>query len=271
VSEDIGMSRLLPPATSRSDGGVSEAAEGSLPGRLDINSQRLTSGELDPQEIAVLAGRHGGSVGSLRYEQATGTYAVSGSGADIFQASDQFHFAWKRLVGDGSITARIDSVEHVHDWTKAGVMFRNTLGANSEYVVVHITPLLRVSFEYRSAPGDNAGTLHTDPNAVSLPHWIRLIRQGNRFSAEHSGDGRTWLPLEGTDSFVLGSKTWPVAADVRMSETVYVGMAVTSHAGPFIPAEAKMSHITLTGKVSPPGQFDWSEDIGFQMIALPKK
>jgi hypothetical protein len=32
-----------------------------------------------------------------------------------------------------------------------------------------------------------------------------------------------------------------------------------------------MSHVSVTGKVDPPGEFLWSEDIGFQMIMLPKK
>jgi len=32
-----------------------------------------------------------------------------------------------------------------------------------------------------------------------------------------------------------------------------------------------MSRVTVAGEVSPPGEFLWSEDIGFQMILLPKK
>jgi hypothetical protein len=32
-----------------------------------------------------------------------------------------------------------------------------------------------------------------------------------------------------------------------------------------------MSHVTVAGKVDPPGEFLWSEDVGFQMIMLPKK
>ncbi len=56
-----------------------------------------------------------------------------------------------------------------------------------------------------------------------------------------------------------------------MNGTVYVGLAVTSHTGPFVADEAKMSNVTSIGDVSPAGEFLWSEDIGFQMIMLPKK
>jgi len=66
------------------------------------------------------------------------------------------------------------------------------------------------------------------------------------------------------------TNTWPAVAEVPMNEGVYVGLAVSSNAGP-LPAEAKMSHVSVTGKVDPPGEFLWSEDIGFQMILLPRK
>ena len=76
--------------------------------------------------------------------------------------------------------------------------------------------------------------------------------------------------MRGSDSLTETTVTWPAVAQIAGNETVYVGLAVTSHTGP-LPAEAKMSHVTVTGNVSPPGEFLWSEDIGFQMIMLPKK
>jgi len=59
--------------------------------------------------------------------------------------------------------------------------------------------------------------------------------------------------------------------NISMSSNVYIGLVVTLHAGPLVPAEAKISDVTTTGDVQPIGQFLWSEDIGFQAIALPKK
>jgi hypothetical protein len=38
-----------------------------------------------------------------------------------------------------------------------------------------------------------------------------------------------------------------------------------------VPAESKMSHVIVTGDVNPTGEFLWSEDIGFQVVLLPKK
>ena len=42
------------------------------------------------------------------------------------------------------------------------------------------------------------------------------------------------------------------------------------NAGP-LSAEAKMSNVAVATDVQPPAEFLWSEDIGLQMIMLPKK
>jgi hypothetical protein len=38
-----------------------------------------------------------------------------------------------------------------------------------------------------------------------------------------------------------------------------------------LPAEAKMSNVAVATDVQPPAEVLWSEDIGLQMIMLPKK
>jgi len=60
-------------------------------------------------------------------------------------------------------------------------------------------------------------------------------------------------------------------AEIGISEDLHIGLAVTSNAGPATPAEAKFSNVSVTGEVEPEGEFLWSEDIGFQMITLPKE
>jgi len=262
VSEDIGLQAMIPPAAG-------ESTQARSVNSNDIGTRSLSS-ELIPDQAEALSLRHGVTVGSIRHDKRTDTYTVVGSGKDIWSTADEFHFADKKLTGDGTIAARIDTVQPVNPWTKAGVMMRNALTSDSEYASVFITPVHRVCFQYRAAVGQIALSIHTDPNAVTLPHWVRLVRAGNTFKAQHSDDGRQWKELQGSDSLTPGAATWPAAAEIPMNEGVCIGLAVTSHAGP-VSAEAKMSHVTVAGKVDPPGEFLWSEDIGFQMIMLPKK
>jgi hypothetical protein len=49
----------------------------------------------------------------------------------------------------------------------------------------------------------------------TAPHWVKLVRSGNTFTAYESGDGTNWT--------LVGSDT------ISMASTVYVGLAVTSH------------------------------------------
>lgn len=252
TSEDIGLLPATPPTGSRS---VTTGAE----------PPQSVESEPTARQLAMLSLRHGGSAGGVRYEEASGTYTVSGSGTDIWNKSDEFHFAWKQLTGDGSIVARVESVQQANAWTKAGVMIRNRLDPNSEHAMVLVTPTGRISFQRRTVAGSECQSTRTMENTIALPHWVKLTRKGDLFTAQHSNDGRNWQNIEGDQPSA------PTSVSIAMSSEVYVGLAVTSHAGPLMPAEAKMSNVTATGKVEPPGEFLWSEDIGFQMIVLPKK
>ena len=54
---------------------------------------------------------------------------MTAAGADIWGTADQFHFAYKQLSGNGSITAKVVSVSNTDAWAKAGVMIRETLAS----------------------------------------------------------------------------------------------------------------------------------------------
>ncbi|MEM7660070.1 MAG: T9SS type A sorting domain-containing protein, partial [Bacteroidota bacterium] len=63
----------------------------------------------------------------------------------------------------------------------------------------------------------SGATISTKSNAgaVSVPHWIRIVRSGNEVSGYHSPDGNNWI-LADVDF-------------IPMSTDIYVGLAVTSH------------------------------------------
>ena len=55
----------------------------------------------------------------------------------------------------------------------------------------------------------------TSGGGGTAPSWVRLVRSGNTITASRSSDGVTWTTV-GSDTFSMG-------------QTVYVGVAVTSH------------------------------------------
>src|ERR1700729_2690187 len=48
--------------------------------------------------------------GHGHYDASSGSYTVSGSGANLWFGIDDFHFVWKKMTGDVAVTADIDFV-----------------------------------------------------------------------------------------------------------------------------------------------------------------
>jgi hypothetical protein len=181
------------------------------------------------------------SVGS--FTPGTATYTMTAGGADIYGSSDQFHFAYKQLSGNGSITAKVISISNTNAWAKAGVMIRETLAADSKNAMMVLTPGNGVSFQRRPVAG--ASSEETTKAGVTVPQWVRLTRSGNTFTGEYSANGNPpWTPL--------GSVDMPMLADV------YVGLCLTSH-NINATCTAEFSNVATTGTG------DWkSQDIGIQ-------
>src|SRR6267143_1311149 len=142
-------------------------------------------------------------------------YDVTAAGADIQGASDQFHFAYKVLSGDFDLPVRVASLTAVNVWSKAGLMARETLAADSREVSVFATPAAGYEFQYRATAGALAQKVDS-VQQVSYPNtWVRLKRAGNVFTSYTSADGMTWTAF-GTTTLALPA-------------TVFLGMATTSH------------------------------------------
>jgi hypothetical protein len=203
------------------------------------------------------------SVGSLAYDQATGTYTMTGSGADIWNTADQFHFAYKTLTGNCTIIARIDSITNTNAQAKAGVMIRDTLDPGSPLVDAVVSADNRVMFQWRETQSANMNSpessTHTVAGAFALPHWIKLTRSGFVFTVQHSADGVTWQDI------VPETAGDPLSMSITMGTTVFVGLAITSH-NTSATCEAKISNVSITtpsgSSYSPAGPFTVSQDIG---------
>ena len=168
-------------------------------------------------------------------ENADGSIVMSGSGHDIWDAADDFRFAYKPLNGDGSIVARVDSIGNTDPWAKAGVMIRESLSDGARCAHMVVTPASGVSFQWRAFVG-------LTPESVSLagivaPQYVKLTRTGDVFTAQYSADGITWQDLVAAD----GS---PVS--VSMGGNPLIGLCVTSHNASLV-TTAEFSEITSSG------------------------
>lgn len=153
-----------------------------------------------------------GAPGSAAH--ANGTYTVKGSGADIWDMVDEFHYVSQAASGDCEIKVRVVNQQNTDGWAKAGVMIRETLNANSAHAMMVLTPGNGTSFQNRSNSGGSSS--HTTPGDGSVaPGWVKIVRSGNTLSGYKSSDGVNWT--------TGGSTTLTMGADV------YIGLAVSSH------------------------------------------
>ena len=106
-----------------------------------------------------------------------GSYRMTASGANIWGAEDEFHYAWTQRSGDLHIAADIAfEGAGVDPHRKAGVMIRQNLTPGSPYadVMVHGDGL--VSLQYREVQD---GPTRQIVSAVTQPKRVRLEREGD--------------------------------------------------------------------------------------------
>ena len=195
-----------------------------------------------------------------------GTFTIHASGDDIWGGTDQFHYIFHSLVGNGQLTARVVSETPLDSWTKAGVMIRETLDTHARHAMTAVTPGNGIAFQRRHEPAGDS--LNTNLNGEA-PHWVRLVRSGNVFISSESADGVAWHEI--------GRDTIP------MNTIVHIGLCLTSHFGGEL-ATATFDHVNFTGTQTVPlttrppavltGPFSWklSSDVPaptFQVTGLP--
>jgi hypothetical protein len=170
------------------------------------------------------------------------SFAMSGEGTDIWGTADQFRFAYKTLTGNGSIIARVDSLQNTNVWAKAGVMIRNTLDANSVHAMTIMAASGTSSFQRRTTRGGTS--LGTDNTNIGFPYWVKISRSGNTLTSQRSADGVNWVSFE-ADPNASSSVTITPA----LNNAVYIGLAVTSHTANVL-AAATFSGVATTGNVT---------------------
>ena len=172
--------------------------------------------------------------GSTTYDEPTESYTVTGSGTDIWDGGDRMQFAYQRVSGDFTATARITNFVNppAARWGRAGIMSRYTCDHNSKYSFACVP--------YRGEnPGQSDAKRHqsrrdhlvngTNREQQVLPSglltqgilgWVRLTRMGpvvaSHFADDNGGVPGPWH-LAGSDY------------DAQRPETLLVGLAAGSH------------------------------------------
>ncbi|MDZ4851709.1 MAG: hypothetical protein SGI77_20670 [Pirellulaceae bacterium] len=171
--------------------------------------------------------------GSGMSQLTSGTFKIISSGSAIGGTADSFRFTSQILNGNGSITARVATLEDTNGSARLGVMIRETLNNNAKNVSLTLRPPTAVvAIQSRSAIGGNTAAINGSNTAA--PYWVRLSRAGNVFSGETSSDGVAWT--------TVGQVT------VSMTSTVYIGLAATASSTTLLNT-ATVNNVSLVGDI----------------------
>lgn len=159
---------------------------------------------------------------------------IQASGTDIWNNTDGFYFTYQMISGDFEISAKIESLEGPHEWTKSGLMLRENLDAASKNVFVGLTTKNGITSQARTASRESSENGERK-SELKAPYWIKMSRERDSIKLVTSADGISWQKLEG--------------GILPFAENVYVGFAVTSHDNNSM-CKTTISNYKLKGKTA---------------------
>ncbi len=114
--------------------------------------------------------------------------AVYGSGADIFNHHDSFHYLFHPASGEFSFAATLVQLLPSSQWAKAGLMLRASEQPNSAFAMINAIPGKMVAWTCRAANG--ADTTQKMIPISGFPVRLKLVRSGSQvIGFYHTGTG----------------------------------------------------------------------------------
>ena len=140
-------------------------------------------------------------------------YRITGSGDNIWNKADAFHFVASKMSGDLAFSADIEwAGEGKAAHRKACLMVRQSLEADAPYADVAVHGDGLIALQYRKTAG---GVTLSARTPIKAPATVKLERDGNVFTVSVAPKGKPFQPVG--------------AVSVELSDPVYVGLAVCSH------------------------------------------
>jgi hypothetical protein len=174
-----------------------------------------------------------GLAGSAAYSN--GVFTANGAGTLVSGTADGMNFMYQTLSGDGSIVARVTSLQGVSN-PQAGVVMRETLNPGATEVFVYFKPNVSTLVQ-RTSTGGTTDTWTTGFTNPSAPYWLKIVRSSTVFTAYISSDGKNWTRVGPTTT-------------ISMVSNIYMGVAVSSGSTTTLET-VTFDHITANSAAAP--------------------
>lgn len=211
---------------------VASLSNASLTARVTTSAAN-TIGIFDAQVDVGRARR-----GLASYDARTQTYTIAGSGQNMWNDRDDFHFVWKRLTGNFILTTRARfTSKGVEAHRKIGWTIRPSLESNSPHVTAALHGDGLMSLQFRRTAAAATEELRSPDSLPNADAVIQLERRDGAYlmSVARFGDTLATVQLTG----------------VTLPDTVYVGLFVCAHNDTVV-EQARFSNVRIT-MPAPPG------------------
>jgi signal transduction histidine kinase len=169
--------------------------------------------------------------GEATYDEFRDVWTVVGNGQDIWRDIDEFHFAYGETSGPVRIEGRLDEFGDAHEYSKAGLMVRDSPDADAAFAFVGATSDFGSETLWREWGGAEAASEQFGEPYEAF-QWYRIDAIDGRVTLSFSTDGEEWQPLD--------------QRPVDLDGSVCVGLAVCSHTRNET-IEARFENVTVSG------------------------
>ncbi len=170
--------------------------------------------------------------GSASYDPQRQTYLIAGSGQNMWDTRDDFHFVWKRMTGNFILSTRARFIgKGVEEHRKIGWTIRPSLNPSGAHVTAALHGDGLMSLQFRRQTG--AITEETK-SADSLPDADAVIQLERR-------DGEYIMSVARFGDTLVTTRL----TDVSLPDTVYVGLFVCAH-NDTVTERATFSNVRIT-------------------------
>src|SRR5262249_9571943 len=147
------------------------------------------------------------------FDPAHNSYTISGSGTNMWAASDEFHYLWKRMKGNFIVRSRVEFLgKGVEAHRKIGWIVRPSLDPDSPHVHATVHGNGLASLQFRRKKGDITQEIGAKINA---PDVIQLERKGDKYFMSFARFGELFTTME--------------VSDIALGDELYVGLYVCAH------------------------------------------
>ena len=189
--------------------------------------------------------------GSAEFDPATGQYKITGSGADIWGKADEFHYVWRPMSGNFTVTATAKFLTEGIGHRKAVIMLRKSLDTDSPFAQLAIHGDGTPSIQFRNTKGDNTNTVDFPVEGPGT--WrLKLAREGGTITL--------WMAKDGAPMRELGHTL------NQLGSPILVGLGVSSHSREALNTVLFSDVAVTAAPTGPLGIFSEAGDVGSPAI-----